>query len=579
MSSGNPSKDIRHDPRIQSYPSANNNHNNIERQTSMSVGYLTRTQHNRDRPPYDMSSNFIYTQPPLMQPSNNMPQQQPQPQSQQSPQQHRGSYDRPSSGHSRHTSSIPSTSSSVSSHSTSQQTPRITLPPLSAITENQDAQTEGGAPSGQNSQNVAPSSQHPPPQAQQQQQPQQAQQPQTQQQQQPPRPSPSYAQRPPVQYEPQQGPFPPSQRHLQPSPQLPSDQSRYQSGPAPPQQIPLQPHQMPTAQLQPNPQMGQFPSPSPTPTHFPPQSQYAYPQAQYPPQSMYGQYPSHQMPPGIPPGIPYQPAYATSHRQRPPQFAPYPPPPSGFAPPPPGGPPQGWPPQDYIAQPLTPLTGHSPQQPYSPQLQQMSGPGGPMRIRRMSSGLSQPTYPPPPGEPPQPPSQPQSTLKPKRKRATSGQLRVLNNVFASTFFPSTELRIALGKELNMSPRTVQIWFQNKRQSWRANKAKSEPGNGSTQHRSGGTPSSQTFSASGSFSPHPLRQEQHFAASPSHARMPSSAEESGREEGMENDEGGGWEALRQAQQENRDYRPGVSSGEGDEDGFEDDGINSPHHHHR
>src|SRR5208282_980742 len=112
MSSGNPSKDIRQDPRIRSYPSANNNHNNIERQTSMSVGYLTRIQHNRDRPPYDINNNFIYTQQPLMQPSNNMPQQQPQPQPQsqsqsqpqQSPQQPRGSYDRPPSGHSRHAS-------------------------------------------------------------------------------------------------------------------------------------------------------------------------------------------------------------------------------------------------------------------------------------------------------------------------------------------------------------------------------------------------------------------------------------------------------------------------------------------
>ncbi|CEG64111.1 Putative Homeobox domain-containing protein [Rhizopus microsporus] len=35
-----------------------------------------------------------------------------------------------------------------------------------------------------------------------------------------------------------------------------------------------------------------------------------------------------------------------------------------------------------------------------------------------------------------------------------------------TCFPSTELRIELGKRLGMSPRTVQIWFQNKRQSTR-----------------------------------------------------------------------------------------------------------------
>jgi hypothetical protein len=57
-----------------------------------------------------------------------------------------------------------------------------------------------------------------------------------------------------------------------------------------------------------------------------------------------------------------------------------------------------------------------------------------------------------------------------------------------------------------------------------------------------------------------------------------AEESGREEGMENDEGGGWEALRQAQQEHRDYRPGPGDPDEDE-GFDDIGLDSPHHRHR
>lgn len=59
-----------------------------------------------------------------------------------------------------------------------------------------------------------------------------------------------------------------------------------------------------------------------------------------------------------------------------------------------------------------------------------------------------------------------SNLKAKRKRASPTQLSVLNRVFQQTFFPSTELRIELGKQLGMSPRTVQIWFQNKRQSIR-----------------------------------------------------------------------------------------------------------------
>ncbi|KAF7730135.1 hypothetical protein EC973_002743 [Apophysomyces ossiformis] len=65
----------------------------------------------------------------------------------------------------------------------------------------------------------------------------------------------------------------------------------------------------------------------------------------------------------------------------------------------------------------------------------------------------------------QPSHYPQA-LKAKRKRASPSQLSVLNKVFSQTYFPSTELRIELGKQLGMSPRTVQIWFQNKRQSLR-----------------------------------------------------------------------------------------------------------------
>lgn len=58
-------------------------------------------------------------------------------------------------------------------------------------------------------------------------------------------------------------------------------------------------------------------------------------------------------------------------------------------------------------------------------------------------------------------------LKAKRKRASPNQLVVLNRIFAQTYFPSTEIRIELGKQLGMSPRTVQIWFQNKRQALRS----------------------------------------------------------------------------------------------------------------
>jgi hypothetical protein len=59
-----------------------------------------------------------------------------------------------------------------------------------------------------------------------------------------------------------------------------------------------------------------------------------------------------------------------------------------------------------------------------------------------------------------------SGVKAKRRRASSKQLGVLNKVFERTFFPSTQLRAELGRQLGMNPRTVQIWFQNRRQAIR-----------------------------------------------------------------------------------------------------------------
>ncbi|KAI8889736.1 homeobox-domain-containing protein [Backusella circina FSU 941] len=58
-------------------------------------------------------------------------------------------------------------------------------------------------------------------------------------------------------------------------------------------------------------------------------------------------------------------------------------------------------------------------------------------------------------------------LKIKRRRTSSQQLVVLNNVFGRTLFPSTQVRVELARQLGMSPRTVQIWFQNKRQAMRS----------------------------------------------------------------------------------------------------------------
>ncbi|KAF7361736.1 Homeobox domain-containing protein [Mycena venus] len=73
----------------------------------------------------------------------------------------------------------------------------------------------------------------------------------------------------------------------------------------------------------------------------------------------------------------------------------------------------------------------------------------------------------PPTPPPiSPISGDEPAVKKKRKRADAAQLRVLNETYARTAFPSTEERLALAKALDMSPRSVQIWFQNKRQSMR-----------------------------------------------------------------------------------------------------------------
>ena len=62
-----------------------------------------------------------------------------------------------------------------------------------------------------------------------------------------------------------------------------------------------------------------------------------------------------------------------------------------------------------------------------------------------------------------------STLK-KRKRTvlTAKQHQILVRAFEECPFPDGEQRAALGKTLNMSSRTVQIWFQNQRQKTKNN---------------------------------------------------------------------------------------------------------------
>ncbi|KAI9450415.1 hypothetical protein F5148DRAFT_1290819 [Russula earlei] len=55
-------------------------------------------------------------------------------------------------------------------------------------------------------------------------------------------------------------------------------------------------------------------------------------------------------------------------------------------------------------------------------------------------------------------------IRKKRKRADARQLEMLSATYVRTAFPSTEERAQLAKDLDMSARSVQIWFQNKRQS-------------------------------------------------------------------------------------------------------------------
>lgn len=49
-------------------------------------------------------------------------------------------------------------------------------------------------------------------------------------------------------------------------------------------------------------------------------------------------------------------------------------------------------------------------------------------------------------------------VKKKRKRADASQLKILNEVYARTAFPTTEERMELAKKLDMSARSVQIWY-------------------------------------------------------------------------------------------------------------------------
>ncbi|KAG6845308.1 hypothetical protein H0H87_011158 [Tephrocybe sp. NHM501043] len=115
---------------------------------------------------------------------------------------------------------------------------------------------------------------------------------------------------------------------------------------------------------------------------------------------------------------------------------------------------------------------------------------------RSSSHTLPPSTTPPPVSPTSPE---ESTIKKKRKRADARQLKVLNETYNRTAFPSTEERLALAKELDMTARSVQIWyatsfrdfrmptvlifdvrFQNKRQSMRQTNRQSSATGSSSQ---------------------------------------------------------------------------------------------------
>lgn len=62
-----------------------------------------------------------------------------------------------------------------------------------------------------------------------------------------------------------------------------------------------------------------------------------------------------------------------------------------------------------------------------------------------------------------------STAAKKRKRTvlSAKQHKILLKSFQECAFPDAEKREELGKSLNMSSRTVQIWFQNQRQKMKS----------------------------------------------------------------------------------------------------------------
>ncbi|QRV82514.1 homeobox domain protein [Ceratobasidium sp. AG-Ba] len=108
--------------------------------------------------------------------------------------------------------------------------------------------------------------------------------------------------------------------------------------------------------------------------------------------------------------------------------------------------------------------------------------------------------------------------KPKRRRANVMQLRVLNETYDRTMFPTTEERAEIARRINMTPRQVQIWFQNRRQATRQAQVPDSPVSfgsqdpGISQHGLSGPPSAASEHHEGSRSyrisepPHTKRED-------------------------------------------------------------------------
>jgi len=131
--------------------------------------------------------------------------------------------------------------------------------------------------------------------------------------------------------------------------------------------------------------------------------------------------------------------------------------------------------------------------------------------------------------------------KPPRRTKTPEQLEVLEREYTMSIFPSTAKRLAISKQTGLTPRGVQIWFQNKRAKDKANKRILRNPDGSStlvpfsgaphsmgvpmsttpsppQSKQGGPPLSST-GASYPYYPHP-HSPHHVQPNPSHLQLPS-----------------------------------------------------------